>query len=341
MTRPLTYEAAGTIQAEAAATLAAQLTGTVVAVRVREGDRVKQGDGLVVIDERQVDARRRQAESALDEARRAAAAAAAARDAAAASADLARATHARYQALLAQVSVSRQEFDEVQARFRQSQAALAQSEDMLKAAGERVRQAEAALTSARVSQSDATVRAPYDGVVTAKHVEVGDLAAAGMPLLGLEKEGAHRVDVFVPVAYVARVAPGGPAAVRLDLQEPLQLEGTVVTVVPAADPGSRSVLVKIRLPAASGLRSGMFARVALAVGEQRLIAIPASAVVTRGQLSGVFVLAADNVARFRLIRIGRRLGETVEVVAGLAEGARFVVDPAPPMADGRRVEASS
>ena len=212
---PLIFEAVGTVQAETASTIGAKLLGTVTSVRVQEGDRVRMGDVLLTIDERQAGAQRQQAEAALAEARQMEQAAGAARDAAAAGADLAAATYHRYETLIAQESVSRQEFDDVKARYRQAQAGLGQSEDMLKAAVQRVRQAEAALASARVSVADAAVTAPFDGIVTVKIVDAGDLAAPGRALLSLEKEGGHRVDIRLPEAYVGAVRPGQTAPVRI------------------------------------------------------------------------------------------------------------------------------
>jgi RND family efflux transporter MFP subunit len=340
-TWPLIFEAVGTVQAETASTIGAKLLGTVTAVRVQEGDRVRMGDVLVTIDERQVGAQRQQAEAALAEARQMEQAAGAARDAAAAGADLATATYNRYQTLLAQESVSRQEFDDVTARFRQAQASFGQSEDMLKAAVQRVRQAEAALTSARVSAADAAVKAPFDGIVTAKMVDAGDLAAPGRPLLSLEKEGGHRVDIRLPEAYIHAVRPGQKAPIRIGRTLQTPIEGVIDIVAPAADPDSRSVLVKIRLPSRGDLRSGMFARVEIIVGESQLMAIPSSAIVRQGQLTGLFVVAPENTARFRLIRTGRNMGDgMVEVLSGLSDGTRFVVNPSPELVDGASVEAS-
>jgi RND family efflux transporter MFP subunit len=339
--RPLIFEAVGTVQAETASTVAAKLMGTVTSVRVKEGDRVRRGDVLVTIDGRQVGAQRRQAEAAVVEARQTERAARAARDVASAAAELAAATYRRYQPLLAQESVSRQEFDEVDARWRQARAALAQSEDMLKAAGQRVRQAEASLAAARVSASDAAVTAMFDGIVAAKMVDTGDLAAPGRPLVRLEKAGGHRADIRVPEAYVDAVKPGQEVAVRVAGPPALAIEGIIDVVAPAADPGSRSFLVKVRLPASGDLRSGIFARVAVPVGEERLMVIPASALVLQGQLTGLYVLTPENIARYRLIRTGRRLDDAVEVLSGLPEGSRFVVNPPPGLVDGSRVEASS
>jgi RND family efflux transporter MFP subunit len=337
-TWPLIFEAVGTVQAETASTIGAKLLGTVTAVRMQEGDRFRMGDVLVTIDERQVGAQRQQAEASLAEARQMEQAAGAARDAAAAGADLATATYNRYQTLLAQESVSRQEVDDVTARFRQAQASFGQSEDMLKAAVQRVRQAGGALASARVSAADAAVKAPFDGIVTAKMVEVGDLAAPGRPLLSLEKDGDYRVDIRLPEAYVRAVRPGQMAPIRIG---GTPFEGVIDIVAPVADPDSRSFLVKVRLPSRGDLRSGMFARVEVIVGESQLMAIPSSAIVRQGQLTGLFVVTAENTARFRLIRTGRNLGEgMVEVLSGLSAGTRFVVNPSAELVDGARVEAS-
>jgi RND family efflux transporter MFP subunit len=338
---PLVFEAVGTVRAETASTVAAKLMGTITSVRVREGDRVRQGDALATIDERQVGAQRRQAEAALAEARQAEQAAHAAREAAAAGAELAAATHRRYQAMLAMESVSRQEFDEVDARRRQAQAALDQAEDLQKAAGQRVRQAAEALAAASVSAGDATVTAAFDGIVTARLVDPGDLAAPGKPLLNMEKAGGHRVDIRVPEAHVRSVRTGQAVSARVEGPAPVSMEGVVDVVAPAADPASRSFLVKVRLPSGADVRSGMFVRVALAVGEDRLTAVPASALIQEGQLTGLYLVTAEGRARFRLVRTGRRLGDRVEVISGLAEGSRFVVDPPPDLMDGSRVEASS
>ncbi len=339
---PLMLEAAGTVQAETASTIGAKILGAVTAVRVQEGDRVRMGDVLVTIDERQVEALRQQAEAALAEARQMEQAGRAARDAATAGADLASATFRRYETLLAQDSVSRQEFDDVKARYRQTQASLNQSEDMLKAAVQRVAQAEAALSAARVSATDAAVKAPFDGIVTAKMVEVGDLAASGRPLLSLEKEGGHRVDIRLSEAYVGAVKPGQRVSVGIGGTPQSPMEGVIDTIAPAADPNSRSFLVKVRLPSAGGLRSGMFVRVEVTVGEAQLMAVPSTAIVRQGQLTGLFLVTSENIARYRLIRTGRDLRDgTIEVLSGLPDGTRFVVNPSPELVDGSRIEASS
>ena len=339
--QPLLYEAVGTVQPVVTSTLSSKLMGTVKEIRVQEGDRVKQGDTLVVIDKRQVTAQLRQARAALEEARRAEAAAVSSRDAAAAGAQLARATHERYLKLIKEDSASRQEFDEVEARHRQAQASLKQAEQMLAAARYRAQQAEAAVTAAGVASDDAAIMAPYDGIVTAKMSDVGDLATPGTPFLRLEGTGGYRVDVVLPEAYFNAVRLKQSVMIRIPALGDGPLEGIVETIVPAADQSSRSFLVKIRLPADEDIRSGMFARVVIKTGEERMMLIPASAVVPQGQLTGIFIVDAKQIARFRLIRIGRRFGDTLEVITGLHEEQPYVVKPSPAIVDGAQGEAIS
>ena len=313
--------------------------GTIKEIRVQEGDRVKQGDTLVVIDKRNVTAQLRQAQAALDEARRAEAAAVSARDAAVAGAQLARATYERYLNLIKEDSASRQEFDEVKARHRQAQASLKQAGQMLAAARSRVQQFEAAVSAADVASDDAVILAPYDGIVTAKMSDVGDLATPGTPFLTLEGTGGFTVDVVLPEAYFNAVRLKQTIIIRIPSLGDQTLAGIIETIVPVADQSSRSFLVKIRLPADEAVRSGMFARVVIRTGEERMMLIPVSAVVPQGQLTGIFILDDNQIARFRLIRTGRHFDDTVEIITGLDEGQRFVLTPPPVLVDGARVEA--
>jgi multidrug efflux pump subunit AcrA (membrane-fusion protein) len=336
--RPLVYEAVGTVRARTTSTLASKLLGTVKQVRVQEGDRVKARDILLVLDGRQVTSQLHQAEAVMAEAAKAEAAAVSAREAAAAGADLARATYNRYLRLMEDESASRQEFEEIEARHRQAQAAVAQADAMVSGASQRVRQAQAAVAAARVTQNDVKISAPYNGIITARMVEPGDLAAPGTPLLALHKTGAYRVEMVLPETHLRSVRLDQKLAVHIPALHGPAVEGTVVTVFPAADHQSRSFMVKVDLPDNPALRSGMFARVEIPLVQAGMLVIPSSAVVSQGQLTGIFVLDADRIARFRLIRIGRTLGDSVEVLSGLTAGVRFVVKPSPKLVDGVRVE---
>jgi RND family efflux transporter MFP subunit len=338
---PLLHEAAGTVQAKTAGTISAKLMGTVLEVHVEEGHQVKSGDLLVSIDTRQVSARLDQARAAVSEARQAAAAAESARNAAQASADLAAATFQRYQKLLSSDSVSQQEYDEVVTRNRQAESALTQAGEMAQAARYRVKQAESGLSAATVSHGDASVRAPFDGVVVRKMVEAGDLASPGLPLLTLESTGGFEMAVDLPETLFKTVTVGKKASIRVSSLQDLDIDGTVSVVSPSADTRSRSFLVKLDLPDSAPVHAGMFARAGFSVGEEQLILIPAEAVLHQGHLTGIFLLDDENIARFRLIRTGRELDGNIEVLSGLTPGIRFVSDPPPTLVDGTPVEVRS
>ncbi|MBW1836154.1 MAG: efflux RND transporter periplasmic adaptor subunit [Deltaproteobacteria bacterium] len=336
--QPFIYEAVGTVTARTASTLSSKLMGTVKAIHVQEGDFVKQGDLLVEIDERQVSARLREAREALAGARSSEASARSAREAARARARLTRSTYKRYLQLMQEESASQQEFEEVEARYRQSEASLSQTEAMLAASGHRVQQAEAAVTAAQIGEKDAKIRSPYDGKITAKMINVGDLASPGTPFLTLEKEGVHCAEFVLPEQHIQSVYLDQKVQVTIPALDEKTLEGTVGRIVPAADYKSRSFQVKVALPMDKAIRTGMFARVAVPVGEAGMLMIPSSALVRQGQLTGIYIVDAKQTARFRLIRIGRTMGDAVEVVSGIKEGNRYVVSPPPGIVNGARVE---
>lgn len=339
--QPLIYEAVGTVAARTASTISSKIMGTVKTITVREGDPVKKGDILVILDQRQVAAQLRRAQAALAEAKSSEAAAVSALEAARAGAEAAGATFRRYQNLMQDESATPQEFDDVKARHRQAQAAQQRAAEMVQAARSRIREAEATLASAAVARRDAVVRAPYDGTVVAKLVETGDLAAPGTGLVTLQRAGGYRVNVVLPEDYFKAVRLKQAVTVRVPAARIESLEGTVETIVPAADQSSRSFVVKVSLPTAKSIRSGMFARVAMATGREKILLIPHSALVIQGQLTGVFILDRAGMARFRLVRTGRKFGAAVEVISGLAAGDRFVASPPPALVDGTRVEAVS
>ncbi len=336
---PQTFEAVGTIEARTAGTLAAKLMGTVKEVHVQEGDTVKTGDLLVTIDARQAKAGLEQARAALAETKKAGKAARAARDAARAGADFARTTHERYEKLLADHSVSRQEYDAIASNHRQAAAAFAQAEQMVAAAREGIRRATSAVAAASVPFEDATVRAPFDGVIRSQLVDAGDMAAPGLPLLAIEGCDGYELSATLPASLYGQVTIGQVIPVEIPAIGGPSVAGTVRVVSPGADPRSRQFLVKIALPATAELHSGMFARAMVPVGRTREMQIPTAAVLTRGQLTGVYVLDENDMARWRLVRVGRTADGLVEIAAGLAEGECIVAAPGPALAAGVKVEA--
>ena len=338
---PFIYEAVGNVQAQTFSTLSSKLMGTVTHIRVKEGDKVSQGDALIKIDDREVTARLRQARAALSEAQRGLDAAVSARETARAGAKLAAATFKRYEQLMAEDSASQQEFDEVTARHQKAQAAVTQAGAMVAAATNRVQQAEAGLSTAHVMEKDVTIKAPYDGIITAKLVDVGDMASPGSPLLHLEGKGVYEVSLTLPELYLQSIKLGQKVTVSIPALGKTDLSAVVETIAPTADMKTRSFKIKLLLEPYDAVRSGMFARVNIPVGESGIVTLPATAILQRGQLNGFFLVDDQQRVHFRLVRVGRRLGDRWEILSGVKDGVRYVSDPPLNMVDGDMVEVGS
>jgi RND family efflux transporter MFP subunit len=164
---------------------------------------------------------------------------------------------------------------------------------------------------------------------------VGDLAAPGKTLLQLENPATLRLEADVPAALIGNVKLGDQLVVSI-AGVTNDITGTIAEMSPAADPNSRTFLVKLDLPGAAGLRSGEFGRVAIPVGEVKAIHVPISAVVQRGQMEIIFVVNNGH-AELRLVKTGARVGDEIEVVSGLDSGETVVTNGATDLTDGQPV----
>lgn len=217
--------------------------------------------------------------------------------------------------------------------FRQQAVTRAEYE----AAETRRRVAEGAAAEAKAMLGYVELVAPFDGVVTKKWVEAGDLAAPGKPLLTLEAPSELQLEAEVPEALAAHVQRESHLACRTD-ELSGELSGVVSEIAPNADPGSRTFRVKLDLPPTSGWRPGQFARLAVPVGESRSFRVPSAAVVSRGQLELVFVVVSQR-AQWRLVKTGRHFGNTLELLSGVDAEDSVVVEGADRLSDGQPVEA--
>jgi RND family efflux transporter MFP subunit len=332
------FEAGGVVQAGTTAVLTARILAPIREVRATPGDRVRAGQLLIVLDGRDLEARTRSARALAVSADRSLAAAKAERQAAEASLALARATHARIAGLHAKRSATAQELDAATGALQAAEARAAAAAASAEAAASGVESARAASDAAGTTESFALISAPFDGVVTEKMAEPGNTAAPGTPLMRLEDTREFRLEVRVDESRVAQVLPGAPVQVSLDggaYAGPTAVSGTVTEVGRAVDAGARAFLIKIRLPADSRLRSGMFGRAQFSTQSRRALTVPAGALVRRGQVTSVFVVEQD-VARLRLVNISG-----TEVLAGLSPGEVVIVAPPPAVTDGRRVRTGT
>lgn len=169
------------------------------------------------------------------------------------------------------------------------------------------------------------VKAPFDGVITEKMIEVGELASPGRSLLRIEDEGHLRLEVPVAETDAAGLHIGQTVRVRLDALDGLALDGRVAQILPAASPSTHSIWVKTDLPSVPRLKSGLFGRMVFAVGQRSALMIPQTAIRVEGELSRVYVVDASGTVQSRLIQPGQIQEGRVEALSGLVPGERILV----------------
>jgi RND family efflux transporter MFP subunit len=314
-------EAVGTVKPETSVVLAARIAGTITAMNVKEGDRVRKGQLLAQIDSDETLAGASAAEAGVEEARRAL-------DEAKSRKKLADATFARYQKLFVEQAVTKQEFE------------IRQTEQEVAAQG--VLRAESRLVQARESSRAAAVMSgysklvsPLNGVVTAKSADRGATVFAGTPVIAIEEEGGYRLEVQAPEALKSLIRSGQGVEIALDGQQPRR--ETISEIAPIVDPSSRTFTVKIRL-ASKAARSGMYGRAYFPTGTSQAILLPREAVVERGSLTSVWIVDNGNIARMRLVKPGKTYSDRVEILSGITAGERVVVAGVEKMSDGITVE---
>jgi RND family efflux transporter MFP subunit len=219
---------------------------------------------------------------------------------------------ARYKQLIATNAVGQQEFDAAEGKQKVAKAALNEAETML---------------------GYARVTAPFDGVITRKLAEVGDLAMPGKPLMEIEAPSSLRFEAGVPEAILDRIKLGTTMAVKVS-SLPKPLEAVVSEIAPVSEPSSRTFLVKFDLPTVEGLRTGQFGRVSVPIAETKLLRVQRDAILKRGQMEVVFVVR-DQKATLRLVKTGKTIGGGMEILSGLEEGEQVVISNVARLTDGQ------
>lgn len=295
----LGYPAEAVVEAVRQATVAAQVQGRIVEVRRDAGEAVRQGEVLMRIDEREAAQALAAAEAQVAQAQ--------------AGAANARASYERTKNLFARKFVSQAALDQALAAHRAAEASL--------------QAAIAGRGQAGTAKGFATVTSPIDGVVAARHAELGEMATPGKPLVTVFDPAGLRVIASVPQYRRAEVARAARAVVEFP-DSGQRIAATRVEVMPTADARTHSVALRLYLPiGARGVVPGQFARAHFVVGSAEKLLLPAAAVVRRGEVTGVYVVAGERVS-LRQVRLGDHAeGAAVEVLAGVAAGERVALDP--------------
>lgn len=192
-----------------------------------------------------------------------------------------------------------------------------------------VREAEAMLDYTRI-------RAPFEGVISRRLANAGDLATPGMPLLEVEGIDRFEIDAQVPESLALSLKVGTQAEVDIAAAA-LRFQARIAEISPSSDALSRNVLVKLEVPSGVQVRSGQYARIQLPSGQSRLLLCPVSALSPFGQMERVFVVKEGR-AVLRLVKTGARRGELVEILSGLSEGEQVLTSIPAGLREGQAVE---
>ena len=186
--------------------------------------------------------------------------------------------------------------------------------------------AEASRRAALTKVSYTIVTAPFDGVITEKKIEVGEIASPGQPLLKMEDPQRLRLEATVAEGDLQALSRGATIPVMIDALGSKTLSGMVAQILPTGDPATHTFLVKVELPLTPGLKTGMFGRMLVDKGTGQTLVVPRAAVIERGELTGLYIVGPDSLARLRWVKLGRTVGESIEILSGVTAGERLLAD---------------
>ena len=320
---PELLEVTGTVRSKTSAVVSPRVPGMIAVMKVKEGDRVKKGALLAILDAKENLANADAAGSATEEAKRAV-------DEAVARKNLAVTQFERYKNLFKSDVVSRQEFEVKETEKELAVQGVARAQARLKQAQEQAKSAGAVADYTRMT-------APISGIITSRAADLGATVFPGQPVFTLEDESGYQLELAIPESAVAKVRPGTPVNITLDAVAST-VSTRIAEIVPSADPASRTFTAKVPL-AANNLKSGMFGRGSIPVGAAvEKISVPRRSIVERGAITYLWVVDSANIAKLRIVKTGRSSGDQTEITSGVAAGERIAVSGLDKLLDGAKVE---
>ena len=302
----------GKIEATNSADLSTRMMGYVKNVHVNVGDKVRKGQLLVSINNTDLQAKKGQVNAGITQAKTAF--------------TNAEKNYNRFKNLYESKSVTQKEMDDMTANYQMAKAGLESANQMKNE------------INAQFAYSNIT--APFSGVITSKNIEVGDMANPGMPLISLEAPDEFEVIAMVPETEISQIKKGTTVNILVKSMDKT-LKGKVTEVSTSAKNTGGQYLVKINLDKTEvSILSGMFATVQFPVERKtasELVLIPTDAIVTNGQLSGVYTVSESNTALLRWLRLGRTYGNNVAVLSGLNADESYIVSAEGKLFNGAKI----
>ncbi|NOU61889.1 efflux RND transporter periplasmic adaptor subunit [Marinifilum caeruleilacunae] len=302
----------GKVEAETHSNLSTRIMGQIERINVEPGQNVNKGQLLVQIKDEDIQARKAQVKANMIKAE--------------AAYENASKDYKRFSALFEQKSASQKEMDDATTHFNMAKAEL-----------EAVKQMEAEVNEMlRYS----AIKAPYQGIITRKYVNEGDLASPGMPLVAIEKPGDYKVMAKIPETEIFKIQKNDLVKVKITALNEI-VDGKITEVNPSALYTGNQFEAKIVLEPnkdqKAKLFSGMYAQVRLEKGEMPVILVPTNVLVKKGQLTGVYTVSQMGTAMLRWVRVGKSIDDMTEVLSGLSDGEQYIVSYQGKIWDGAKL----
>ena len=311
---PMENSFSGKLEADKQSNLSTRMMGQITAIYAKPGQKVSKGDLLIQIRNQDILAKKAQVEASKVEATTAY--------------ESAQKDLKRFEALHAANSASDKELDDMRTHYQMAKARLSAVEQMEREVEENIRYT--------------AIRAPYNGTVTGKFVNEGDMANPGMPLLSMESPSQWKVYARIPELEIANVKLNDPVKVQFTASPGTEVAGVISEINPSSANTGSQFEAKILLDADAvksiDLYSGMYATVLHAKGTEKMIRVPQSSLVKRGQLTGLYTVGANNNSVLRWIRTGKTYNDSIEVLSGLSDGERYILSGEGKLYDGAIVE---
>jgi len=304
------------------------------------GDRVVTGQTLAEIEAPELDEQVSQAKAGLQQAKSGLDEALANNEQGKANLEFARVAAERWSNLVARGVVSKHENDQYQSQYHAQLAAVQSLEKAVAAQRSNIAAAEANVARLEKMQSYLVVKAPFNGVITLRNVDVGALVNSGSTLLfRIAQTGTLRTYVNVPQANASSIHVGQTAHLTVSNLPGRQFSGSVVRTSNALDPSSRTLLVEVQVPNAEGsLLPGMYAQVDLSSTRPNPpLLVPSEALITRGDGATVALVRPDHTVHIQPIQVGRDYGDRLEVIGGLDQGDIIIPNPGDAAHEGLKV----
>ena len=294
------FSASGQIEKEEFANISTRVMGNITKIYVKVGDKVRKGQLLISINNTDLEAKKAQANAGVSQAE--------------AGFNIAEKDYERFKKLFEQNSASQKEFDDVNARYQISKSQVEAAKQMQNE------------INALLAYSN--IKAPFSGIITSKTINEGDMANPGVPLISLEAPGKYVATAMVPETEIVHVKKGTKVNVYIKSKDK-SLAGVVSEVSISSQNTGGQYLVKINLKNDKNIKlfSGMFVSTNFPLKNEinNNITVPKSALIHQGQLIGIYTVSQSNTAILRWLKIGKNLGDTVEVLTGLCKDEKYIV----------------